>query len=934
MSERAHLTSDLLLAGSVQHEGGEDSNSQSKWRAAAAGRVALRVAFASYLVVAALALVRTLLFCVLLGWSLERALVVIPAAAWGVVSLLLLDQLPFYAFTPGSGVTGAYTLGSVWCRGTFRTADEKTGLLDTLTPPGPVSTVVLLVWHALDVVIACIAAFVSFGIAAAFAVEPSGVVSDGWQGLYALCIICVVVAIVSAVANLVPVVALVVTWIVTRCSCARHCGGTPCRTCRSGTADRWSDEGTHSLGCLRWECANKRRVTAGGILTLVWRVAMLLVLVGVALTTIVPAVAFVAQTTPGQSNYEGCDMVDPEMCALPFPSTFFLKQDNTTATGFRVNFGEKTLPKTRVGFISAKKYNQFDGFSVAGGLLCFFDDVAAPADSGPSNVSAYFASPNASTVIVDAETGERVPHWVEMDGLDTDRPLMILQPARPLRYATRYVVGVRFLKTKKNGTPVPRSEYFAQLMSSPNSGDRGEYLRQNVLPILERDGWEDSDIILAWDFVTMSSDGTVGRLKRMRDAAQAALQAGDVGFDVYKVTNHDCGAHGATVGRTIWGKFFAPKFVSKTRGGELLSGPYDEPVVHSGKLPVQFVVEIPCSLIADPTPSFMLQYGHGLFFDRVEVQSSWVREVANSNRYITFATDWYGFSRFDILTLLRVILNNPSHISEITESVLQAHVNADLMLQLMRSDLGHSKHLLVNNHTVVDTDAFGFYGLSLGAILGGAYVGMSSTLTRSVLGSVGSPFSMVIPRSALFTTLEPLFGATFFKKQDVRFFLNLMQMQLDAAEVSGWLTSMDKSIFLQTAVNDPIVSTFGAQFVARGINAQLVQPAPRTVWGLQTYNAPTTNDNATECVAIVPSEKHDKKQEPTSYYGEWLYSNVPEVPQDSKPADWKSDPDGPSNPHMCLREEAWGEEQVFNFLVNGALCMYCPAPYCTNECHC
>ena len=54
-------------------------------------------------------------------------------------------------------------------------------------------------------------------------------------------------------------------------------------------------------------------------------------------TTPLPSIVSVPQTN-------GCDNLNPIHCMLPFPSDAFLREDNSTVTGLRVNYAENTLP--------------------------------------------------------------------------------------------------------------------------------------------------------------------------------------------------------------------------------------------------------------------------------------------------------------------------------------------------------------------------------------------------------------------------------------------------------------------------------------------------------------------------------------------------------------------------------------------------------------
>jgi hypothetical protein len=49
------------------------------------------------------------------------------------------------------------------------------------------------------------------------------------------------------------------------------------------------------------------------------------------------------------NRYDHCDPLDTTLCALPWPSSFYLEQDNSTETRVRVALGKKSLPFTRGG---------------------------------------------------------------------------------------------------------------------------------------------------------------------------------------------------------------------------------------------------------------------------------------------------------------------------------------------------------------------------------------------------------------------------------------------------------------------------------------------------------------------------------------------------------------------------------------------------------
>ncbi len=164
-------------------------------------------------------------------------------------------------------------------------------------------------------------------------------------------------------------------------------------------------------------------------------------------------------------------------CALPFPSDYLLEVDPPSATGYRVAMTSESLPLSRWdGKLSPAAWNAQDGFSTVSPILfAFADKGKAPVDTDTLiphtniNISTQPWNPKMTTILLDADSGELVPHWVDIDqyhldyGQDTAAdgrpPLLILQPAKPLRHNATYIVGVRGLKSK--GVAVPVESAFA-----------------------------------------------------------------------------------------------------------------------------------------------------------------------------------------------------------------------------------------------------------------------------------------------------------------------------------------------------------------------------------------------------------------------------------------------------------------------------------------
>ena len=144
-----------------------------------------------------------------------------------------------------------------------------------------------------------------------------------------------------------------------------------------------------------------------------------------------------------------CDPIAPTLCGLPFPSTFYMAEDETTPTGWRIAFGDHTYPANIDGVQPLPTLlNERDGWSPLTPLLVHFPGVLDTGFIGHEDLTAY-TSDDATTVIIDLQTAERLPHFVELDATSTDpdKTLLLLHPVTPLKHGHRYGVGIRNLKT-------------------------------------------------------------------------------------------------------------------------------------------------------------------------------------------------------------------------------------------------------------------------------------------------------------------------------------------------------------------------------------------------------------------------------------------------------------------------------------------------------
>ncbi|HLM71848.1 MAG TPA: hypothetical protein VK459_04135, partial [Polyangiaceae bacterium] len=150
---------------------------------------------------------------------------------------------------------------------------------------------------------------------------------------------------------------------------------------------------------------------------------------------------------PGETLLDkDCDPLVPTQCGFPFPSNVWLADDEATATKKRVAFGAGTLPKSKSSStsIDPAQWSDSDGFSTGQAPMTHLPGATVTGLPTQDSIDLSL-SDDSPTVLIEAETGKRVPHFAELDmsaDTDDDRAFMI-RPVVRLKDATRYIVAIR-----------------------------------------------------------------------------------------------------------------------------------------------------------------------------------------------------------------------------------------------------------------------------------------------------------------------------------------------------------------------------------------------------------------------------------------------------------------------------------------------------------
>src|SRR5690606_23272949 len=119
--------------------------------------------------------------------------------------------------------------------------------------------------------------------------------------------------------------------------------------------------------------------------------------------------------------------------AFPFPNDFFTREDRDSPTGLRVDLKEGFFMET-----DPSPFNIADGWSTGHTILF---QLPGGTDTGfPTPDDAGMAlslTSESKTILLDAESGERIPHFAEEDkNADTfGTRALTIRPVVPLRNA-------------------------------------------------------------------------------------------------------------------------------------------------------------------------------------------------------------------------------------------------------------------------------------------------------------------------------------------------------------------------------------------------------------------------------------------------------------------------------------------------------------------
>ena len=548
---------------------------------------------------------------------------------------------------------------------------------------------------------------------------------------------------------------------------------------------------------------------------------------------------------------DGCENMNPLHCMLPFPSNAFLTADNSTTTGYKVNYASNTLPSSgTTSNVEIVALNRFDGFSPSTQLMTAFTTVPNLTGIANQHSIASSLSTEHATVLLNLKSGERVAHWIEVDDRATNpsATIVFMRTLGALDYDTTY--GVAFIGLSDlSGDPITPSPAMQAIIDGEEttSADietrRGEI--ESLIGELELLDYKRNDVKAAWVFHTASSQSILSDISTMRSDALTRLGEDGIGCTV--TSSEDNYGDDDKLYRRIRGTFTAPQYLESQNPPALIVRGNDGTPQYVEDSEIPFTMVIP-QILADLNESGpLVVFGHG-FLGTGEGSSDYLGGWAEEYKVSFVATDLYGWSSSDFDTLGYGMID-PSYFQHQAERIEQALINKMAMIRTFKGVCSDIDEMYSDGTNLVNSTDVHYMGYSLGGIYGASVVAVSPDIDRAALWVGGSGFSTFVERSTNFATFADLFShsAAYPDRNDRALLLGVMQQMWDCSDPEtflsfandGYDSIVEPFSFLSIiSVNDAQVPGISSDRAARTAGIPVLDSSARLPYGVTQQAGP------------------------------------------------------------------------------------------------
>lgn len=624
----------------------------------------------------------------------------------------------------------------------------------------------------------------------------------------------------------------------------------------------------------------------------------------------------------GEADCENLELSD---CIYPFPSRHFVRSGQLELPPEGLPEGEDND-----GF-SPDSFRRFTAFGAATPIIFQLDGAVIP-DVPPFDVTSSL-SETPVTVLVDASTGERIPHWVELDYLSAEMSptLFTIRPSIALPRGTEVVVGIQGW-TNESGdlaaTPAP----FAALRDETGSEwlgihERREHYESVVFPALEGTGIAREDLQLAWSFPVRSTEDATANMLDVRDAIFDALPPEGPEYRIDNLTVCEGsplpdGCH-PSIRVILDGTSFVPsvmepadvlgvRHIRRSDAGE---------VVIDGVEEWPFRVQIPHSAFDGDVPVPVLQYGHGFLGSGDEGNNGWLREMADRIGFVILSTSMQGMEESITTTWIGVLLADGGKFPGLQELAMQGVGNQLVHQRMMKTSLATDASAALyrdDGDLAWDPDRIYYTGNSQGGSVGTVVMGTSLDVERGVLGVPGSGYPILLHRSTVFQPFSGIISEAYPENDAIARFLALLGTGWDdfdpltfAPHIHGnpLEGTPDHAVILHVAKEDQQVHNEASFISGRTMGASLMVPAVRPVFGLPEATYPSTLGTTVVEVDF----------------------GIPDDPTPLDPPEVYEDLPSGGDTHGWLRRYIPAQDQMFHFFETGEVKDVCGGEACVTD---
>jgi hypothetical protein len=583
---------------------------------------------------------------------------------------------------------------------------------------------------------------------------------------------------------------------------------------------------------------------------------------------------------------EGCNpLLGGVDCVLPYPSDVFVVADASSPSGRRVQMtGAAKMTTARNLSADVNDFIAADGYSRTPTIVAVLG--AAVADAGLVHVRdnpADATTATSRTLVLDATTGEAVPHWVDLDGR-ADDPLqqaLILRPSVLLEQNHRYVVVLRDLQDA-SGKAIAAPEGYRRLRDGVDvAADKAlaplaKRYADDVFPVLQTAGVDRAKTQLVWDFTTGVDVAVMGDMLQMRALVLEEL-ARTPPVVAIELVREDAGpGQWLQVQGTITG----PSVMEDDAGAGTRLARGDD-----GKVRLNGTVTFPFRAVVTPAVrdgfagGHPILFGHGFFGGQGEMTNGTTPRVLDAAYGVGFAIDWWGMSSEDVGVVVTGVGERVSESLLFGERVPQAMANWLSLTAAIKGPLkdaadprGRVPFRRSTDPTAVDVhddgagndnagaviyddgDGVDWLGISQGHILGGTHAALNPDVHRIVLQVGGCAFTHMMARASPFKQYLALLDIALDDRLMNQKVIATYQRgfdRFDPSQYARYLLAEDlpfgppsnrerKQVLLQIGTGDDQVPNFASWLHGRALGVPLVTPSARDVPLMETAAAPVS----------------------------------------------------------------------------------------------